>query len=145
MLYAQQKAHSHEEPCSGTLENVEDFCFGALLGTWIFLSQPALPAIIHQLLRFAVSSGLLSCIPCFPPCFPSYSDILLEWVQSILLSKLWASVGLVMKSSYVKERKKPASSGSPKCFLTCSKYSKLFSYCGLQLCSSAKIKHRYYT
>lgn len=37
------------------------FFFRALLGTWIFLSQQALPTIIPLLLQFAVTYGLLSC------------------------------------------------------------------------------------
>lgn len=116
------------------------FCFRALLGTSVFLSQQALPAIILQLLQFAVFSVLLSCSPCFPPSISSYSDISLEWVQSILLSKLRATVGLVMKSSSVKGRKKPTSSGSPKCFLTYSKYSELFSYYGCSCAPQPKSK-----
>lgn len=108
---------------------MEDFCFRALLGTWVFLSQQALPAIVPQLLQSAVASALVSCSPSFP-----LLCIALESVQSTLLYKLWASVGLVMKSYYMKGRKKPASPGSPKCFLTCSKHSELFFYC---VCSCA--------
>jgi len=93
---------------------------------------------LSQLLQSAVASGSLRCMPCFPPHITSYPDITLKRVQSILLSKLGASVGLVMKPSYVKGRKKPASSGSPKCFPTCSKYSELFSYCGCSCASQPK-------
>lgn len=85
------------------------------MGTWAFLSQQFLQTIIPQLLQYAVASGLLSCLPCFPPHIFSYSDISPEWVQSVLFSKLWASVGLIMKSSYVEGRKKEV------CFLRQSK------------------------
>lgn len=40
------------------MEKVEDFCFRALLGTWIFLSQQTVAAIIPQLLPFAVTAYL---------------------------------------------------------------------------------------
>lgn len=80
------------------------------------------------LLAYLIASLLSLC------CVFSYTDIALESVQSTLLYKLWASVGLVMKSYYMKGRKKPAFPGSPKCFLTCSKHSELFSYC---VCSCA--------
>lgn len=127
MPYAQQRAHSHRQPCSRTLEKVENFCFRVLLWTWVFVRQHALPVTVLQLVPYAAISVFFSCIPCFPPCTSFYADTSPEWAQSILLSKLWASVGLVLKSCYVKGRKNPASLVQNASYH--SKHSELLSYC----------------
>ena len=141
-LYAQQRAHSHREPCSGTLEKAADFCFRALLGTWVFLGLQALSAISAA--AVCCSFWLTSLHALFPPPYyflPRYNP---EESSEHFALQAWG----ICRSCYetlLCERKKEA------CFLRQSKMlPNMFKIqwtlflLWLQLCFSAKIKHRYY-